>query len=402
MNRNERGTVLGAAIGAAAVAAAVLAAPSMASAQAQGVGPWLPFMGCWSDVEAPADAPLTCVVPAEAGAEILTVAEEGVVERQLLRADGAEHAFSSGGCEGAQASEAASDGHPIFTRSRLSCDGGVERSTRGIMAMVDLDEWVDIRALTVGSGSVSWVKRYRVAAPYRLDRVQLTEGERAELERVAERRGMAIEAVRVAAAGAPSIDAIIEAHNRTDNEAVRAWITELAAPLDLGADELLRLADAGVSPDVIDVAVAVSYPERFALARRTEQGPDAERRERAYDSQRYRYGSWYYDPFNYDPFYRNRYYYDRYRYGFGSGFGSYGPGWYGGPGVIVVQPAETERKGRFVKGRGYTTNSPSSPDAPRAVPTRPTSSGNGSSARANTGTSSSGSKGKAKRKDGNN
>lgn len=397
MNRNERGTVLGAAIGVAALAAAVLAAPSMATAQEPGVGPWLPFMGCWSDVEAQADAPLTCVVPAEEGAEVLTVAEEGVVERQLLRADGAERTFSSDGCEGVQASEPASAGHPIFTQSRISCNGGMERSTRGMMAMVDLDEWVDIRALTVGSGSVSWVKRYRLVPPSRLDRMQLTDEERAELQRVAQRRGMATEGVRVAAAGAPSVDAIIEAHNRTDTEAVRAWIAELATPLNLGADELIRLSEAGVSPEVIDVAVAVSYPERFALARQTEQGPDAERWDRAYDSQRYRYASWYYDPFHYDPFYRDRYYYDR--YGYGSGFGSYGRGWYSGPSVIVVQPAETPN-GRFVKGRGYTTNSPSSPDAPRAVPTKPSGSSSGGSARATTSTgTSSSSKGKAKPKD---
>lgn len=416
MRNRDSGLVLGAAM----LAVAIMAIPSTAGAQST-TAPWLPFMGCWIDVEAPANGPMTCVVPAEGGAEILTVAQAGVVERQLLRADGVERPFESGGCEGVQSAEASADGDRIYTRSTLSCEGGTERSTRGIIAMAGPTDWVDVRALTVGDGSVSWVKRYTVASARRVAAAELTAGERAELERAASGRELAIETARMTAASAPTVEDIIDAHARTDPEAVRAWIAEQGAPIDLNGEKLIQLADAGVRREVIDVAVAVSYPERFALARQSDprlnQGDRfGDRRygaDRRYDWDRYRFGSWHYDPFYYDPYYSNRYYYGRSAYGsgfgYGPGYGSYGQGWYGrGPGVIVVRPAdEAVRQGRLIKGEGYRAGSGSS-SAPRATPSRPSNSGSGAVSPSRGSTTptaspprtSSGSKGKAKPKGG--
>jgi hypothetical protein len=208
------------------------------------------------------------------------------------------------------------------------------------------------------------VKRYREASAHRIEAAALTDGERAEIAAVASERHLAIETARMAAGRAPGVDEIIEAHARTDAEAVRAWIAELGQPIRLDADRLVRLADAGVSPEVIDVAVAVSYPERFALARQPDAAMERDRQVdgRRYDWDRYRFGSWYYDPFYYDPYSFDRYGYAA-RYGYAPGYGRggwygaggwYGGGWYNGPGVIIVQPVQEARKGRLVKGRGYT------------------------------------------------
>ncbi len=354
MKTRETGAVLGAAM----LVAAGFALPTTLSAQEAPMAPWLPFMGCWTDVEAPVDAPLTCVVPAKGGAEILTVASTGVVERQLLRADGVERPFDSGGCTGVQSAEASQGVARIYTQSTLRCEGGTARSTRGIITMVNPREWIDVRALTVEGGSTSWVKRYRLAAEHRVEAAALTEAERAEIEGALAERGLAIETARVAASGPPSVEEIIDAHARTDAEAVRAWIAEQSQPIRLDADRLVRLADAGVSPEVIDVIVAVSYPERFALARQPDAGMERDRRmnDRRYDWDRYRFGSWYYDPFYYDPYYfgRSRFA-SRYGYGVGGWYGGgwYNGGWSGGPSVIIVQPVEKDRQGRLVKGRGY-------------------------------------------------
>ncbi|NIQ53308.1 MAG: hypothetical protein GWN85_07480, partial [Gemmatimonadetes bacterium] len=61
------------------------------------------------------------------------------------------------------------------------------------------------------------------------------------------------------------MDDLIEAHAATHREAVRAWLMEDGGPLRIDADALIRLADAGVDPAVIDVAIAVSFPDRFAV-----------------------------------------------------------------------------------------------------------------------------------------
>lgn len=392
-----------------ALALTALAAPAGALAQQASGGDaaaWLPFAGCWVEVDAPGDAPMTCVVPEDGGAVILTVDRAGQVERQLLGADGQERPVDAAGCVGVEAAESSRDGERIFTRSRLSCDGGNERSTRGLMAMVSPEEWVQIRALTVGRGSVSWVKRYRPAPRVRVEAAGVT-----DLEALTRERGMAIEAARMAASAAPSVDDIIEAHARTDSEAVRAWIVEHGAPIQIDADRLVRMADAGVSEAVIDVVVAVTYPEHFAVARETDSRmDDRDRRDEwdrfGYTSRRCGLSS-YYDPFffGYPSYEFGRYDYGRSGYNrYGSSYGcGYSPERYYGsrnPTVVVVRPAgEVAPPGRAVKGRGYIRPGSSGATSGTARPRQPSAqAGQGyGGAKATSGASSS-SKGKAKPK----
>lgn len=384
-------------LGGALAVVALLAAPLTAGAQEAAVTSWLPWTGCWTEVDAPVEAPMTCIVPDDGGVEILTVTSGGVMERQTLRADGVQRPVSADGCSGVQAAEASKDGARLYTRSTLSCDGGPDRTTRGLMAMISPDEWVQVRALTVDNGSVSWVRRYRVAPGYRLAAAGLPEVAAPPAE-----RSRAVEAARISASRAPSVDAIIEASGRTDPEAVRAWIAEQGAPIRLDADRLIRMADAGVSEAVIDVVVAVSHPDRFAVARQPERRPDD-----AWDRRdRYGYGfggrgAWpsYYDPFYYDGFY-SPLHYGRVGYGYGSfGYGS--PGYYGSPTVIIVLPVGTDTDappGRAVKGRGYTRGgtSAASGTVRPASPSSARSGGYTSGASSSSGSSSS--KGKAKPK----
>ena len=108
-----------------------------------------------------------------------------------------------------------------------------------------------------------------------------------------------------------------------------------------------RLDDAGVADEVIDVVVAVSFPEQFAVDR------DARGRGVGGTGPAYRgrlgtrlYGRGYYAP---DPFY----------FGytpFGYGYSRLG-WWYGAhrPTVVIVSPRDdADRGGRVVNERGYT------------------------------------------------
>ncbi|MFP4624278.1 MAG: hypothetical protein ACLFRX_08895 [Gemmatimonadota bacterium] len=405
MRTTGRGRTAGAAL---LVAGAALAAGATGAGAQADESPWTPWLGCWVEEEAPADAAMTCFVPEPAGVAMLTVTEAGVRERRTLRADGAEHPVEGGGCEGVEVVEPSADGTRLYTRSRLACEGGTERATRGLMAMVAPDRWVRVRAMTVGSGSASWVTGYR---PAPADRVEIApvdlEGVRA--------LDLAVETARLAASGSVTADDIIEAHGRTESEAVRAWLAELAQPVELDAERLVRLADAGVSPEIIDVAIAISYPDRFAVARAPEVGAPADRWDRPDRLDRFGYGyGWrgVYSPYYYDPFYWGYSPYDRYgsySYGMG-GYYPYRPGT-----VIVVQPVDElpVTRGQAVKGRGYTrgTGEAAGPTAaPRGsvrAPSNPSASRGGytsgsSRAAPSRATSSSGasSKGKAKPKGG--
>ena len=355
------------------------------TAQRTGTSAWLALAGCWVEVDAPVDAPMICVVPetgAEAGAELLTISGTQLLDRQRLTGTGVDQPVDAGGCRGVEAAELSRDGDRLYTRSRVSCDGGTERSTRGLIAMVSPAEWIRVRAITVGEGSASWVTRYRPAPTSRIAAAGLPElTELTQLTRASGERGRAIEMARIVASGAPTVDDIIEAHARTDAEAVRAWIAEQGERIALDADGLIRMADAGVSEAVIDVAVAVSFPERFVLAHQPgdELDPRNRRDRRAggdrwdsrdrWDRCGYGYGVRGMDPFFYGYDLYSRYDYARCgysRYGYspyGYRLGGYG---YHPPRVIVVIPAgEATEKGRAVPGRGYTRGGSA------ATPTRP-------------------------------
>src|SRR6266849_3185920 len=76
-----------------------------------------------------------------------------------------------------------------------------------------------------------------------------------------------------AAASAPlAIDDVVEASRNVDGAVIEAWLVARGARFALDAKRLIALADAGVSPRVIDLMVALSYPKAFAIDAATRQG----------------------------------------------------------------------------------------------------------------------------------
>ena len=63
------------------------------------------------------------------------------------------------------------------------------------------------------------------------------------------------------------IDDVINAFDHVDAKAVEAWIVERGDPVHARRSRLTRMADAGIPERVIDMVVAVSYPEHFVVNR---------------------------------------------------------------------------------------------------------------------------------------
>lgn len=368
-----------------AAAALSLGALSPAPVAAQDVDArWLPWVGCWEQVGAPADEAMLCVRPAAEGVELLTVSGGEVRETVSLRADGMERPTEEEGCSGTERTEFSADAARVYRSSNLECGAAIGRVSSRMWAMVTPSQWIDVRSILVDGQGAAWVERYRPASASRVEGAGLT-GTTAGW-------GTAIESARMAASAPIGVDDLIEAHAAVGDEVVKSWIAERGEPIRLDADRLVRLADAGVPAEVIDVAVAVSYPERFDVARENRGVPRS-----AYGA---RYPL-YVDPFGCNSYSRfsSRYCYDRFgyyggygnRYGFGGyGYGGYG---YGGPTVVVVRPTESSvGGGRMVKGQGYTR--PGS-DGSGAQAVRPRS-GSNTGASATTRSTGSSSSGKAR------
>jgi hypothetical protein len=225
------------------------------------------------------------------------------------------------------------------------------------MSFISPTQWVDVRSLTVEGEPVAWVQRYSLATAEQLS----ANG----TEDPAGSNRAAVRSRRLLAARDLVLGDVEEALDRIDPQAVKVWVATHDTEFELSGRELVRLADSGVPEDLIDVIVAVSYPEHFAV---TPDGVPQDVVDRV-AGDAYRSGARVgFRSFLWDPFYAPIGY--RYRYGFGySPFGYYGfgGGYYGGyygyvPASIVVVPRDytfSRSGGRVINGQGY--RGPSSP-----------------------------------------
>jgi len=304
-----------------------------AAAQSGATDPrWLAFTGCWEpvgDTTAREEASaLLCFRPqAEGeGMDMLSVEGSEIVGQETVRADGQPREADLEGCTGWERGDFSARPGRVFLSSEHVCEGGVARTSTGVFAMVSSNEWVDVKVITADGESLTWVTRYHLA--------RKAEAEAAGLGDLSAGHGMAVRSARVAAAARPSVEDVIEATGYLAPEVVRTWLSERNAPLAVDADGLVQMADAGVPEDVIDMVVAVSYPERFAVDR------ERDRYSQAYGGG---YGPAFYPTYGFG-----------YPYGYGYGFGGYGFG----PTVVRVHHGDSG--GRVVKGRGYSRGQGSS------------------------------------------
>jgi hypothetical protein len=319
---------------------------------------WTPWLGCWQMLddrtrdgsqpgvdavnelrERPLGASATdvtvCVAPAAQpnGVTLTTrVAGEPAFEQTIV-ADGVAHAMSEAGCRGSQRAEWSQDGRRLFASAELACANQPARKISGLALITGDRQWVDVQALDIDGRPTVRVRRYRPT-------------------------GSASAAVRRAPAAAFSVEAVKEASAKVAPAALEAALIETRSRFRLNSTTLVDLDDARVPDAVIDVMVALSYPDRFEVERRAESSLDlfsssyADPLSAGYLGFGYPYSSW------------NPGYYGNYRYlysPFGYAYsGLYGPSYYY-PGTIISggggaepPPSTGAGDGRAVNGLGYT------------------------------------------------
>jgi hypothetical protein len=399
------GSAAGATDGTAGVpaASAPAAAQPRAGAGSQGADAgWAGWMGCWRPLggEAAADA-MVCVVPAERPGSVLMLAVEGgaVVEESLVQPDGVAWTVSDGVCTGTESAAWSGDGRRVYVRTEMECDG-VRRVSTGVLAMVAENEWVDIQAVEVAGQYAARSVRYRPARPDMIPE--------AVAARLPGERRLMVEAARLQASAPLGVDAVVEASARLPAPVVEALIAARQAGFGMDARKIAELERRGVPPSVLDMMIAVSYPQRFAV--------QENRRERAEGTTSLPLRGGEFLPFGFassfgfhdscrDPwtFRRlSRLECERLMmrgYMGSSGFGyspwSYdGRGWnYGRPIVVIVDPSREERQGgQMIRGQGYTPGSSPSTGRtarPRAEPATSTGSAGASATSGATGSSTS-------------
>ena len=371
---------------AAAVLGASAALTSSARAQAPADARWLPWLGCWQAV-APDGATLSggpqVCVHAAAGAPGVTFASllaGKVVSQREVVASGARSPIAEGGCRGWESNTWSADARRVYRRSELNCDGGGRRTSTGVISFLPDDRWVDIDAAGV-TGAARGVRVQRFRA--------MSAGAAAATGLMPQGEDLAILTSRTAASGPLLASDVVEASGRVDAEVLQALVYERGNGYHLDAGAVRHLADARVPADVIDLMVALSYPDFFNIDRGAtrvalrgdESGGGSGRQPRG--------GGWGGGYPCYDRYYGGGWGYPGWLFSYPVGYGYSGYGGYY-PGGVIVSRGNGSTGGRVVKGGGY--------ERPAGTSTRGTAkpksgSGSGSSNPKGSGTSTSGGSG---------
>lgn len=318
---------------------------------------WQAYLGCWArpannpvDVDRPeeeaVDDGVLCFVASGEDVEMVTIVDGAITHREPFPADGQPRMVEQDGCTGTETSRFSHDQRRIYVTSEATCQDGTPRRSTGIISMPGPSEWLDVRAMEVDGRATAWAQWYQRTSDSALREVGLQSG---EME-----GPVALRAAGSYLSSQITVDDVIDASHNVHPEAVSAWLAQAARPFArLDADALIRLDDAGVPGSVIDVVVAISFPQRFALNREDLYADDygevgGVRAARTIWVDRL-----------YSPFYSGYgygYYPYRSYYGW-SGYGwGYPGGWYGGGGYyrpVVVNVTPRSGGGRVVAGRGY-------------------------------------------------
>ena len=237
---------------------------------------WVPWLGCWELVDDQRRAPLigeadptqgqdvplrglVCLNPAPDGngVTVTTVAGGEAFLEETLIADGEKNPSAKGKCSGWQRTEWSADGYRLFTSAELTCEENRELSVSGLSMMVPRSTWLDIQIVESSAGRAVVIRRYRPAN----DTEVIDSGAPAldtELEMQSFRS-------RLALTSPLSADDIAEAAGKVAPEALEAAVLEYEEGFALDAAALMRLDDAGVRPGLIDLMVALSYPDQFVV-----------------------------------------------------------------------------------------------------------------------------------------
>ena len=318
---------------------------------------WLPWLGCWQLVEeigALAEAPddtgpfadrvVVCLNPrtGAAGADargmtVTTIADGEPVLVETLVADGAQHPVEEAACKGWRRNTWSGDGARLFIHAELACEDEDTRRLSGVGLMTSSTTWLDIQLVETGGRGAVTIRRYRRAG-------ESTTVDAGAAALPANLRDQALRAARLTSTSGLSIEDVIEADRAIEPAVVEAMLIETRAVFELDRHALIQLDDSGVSAGVIDLVVALSFPDEFVVdrpvARTTSSGGGGGGFADTFSP--YAYDQWY--PYYASPF---GYYY---------GWSPYNSLYYLGPAasyVIVPDAPDRRSPGRAYQGRGY-------------------------------------------------
>ncbi len=245
-------------------ASAVLTAASLQAQQGSGTmidERWRPFLGCWISSSAGMAGPMVCMVPTSqpSTVEMVAVVRDSIVSRAPITASGAKVQTTRDGCTGWESAQWSADERRLLTTTEFTCSGQPLQKASGIYAMKQGDEFAHIEGIKTRSGT-------RVRIMNFLMQDDTTRIPREIVRRLPRMGAMPQLASRLEAAAELTSADVAEAAETIDAPVVEAWLADRGQVFALSTKDLIALHDLKTPESVIDMMVAVSNPEVFALA----------------------------------------------------------------------------------------------------------------------------------------
>ena len=350
-----------------------------------------PWMGCWAPsahstgvgvTARPKPPALACVVPSisvTGSVDLVVFDSANVATRSAIPLPGTRMAKSVDGCNGTETATWLPDDRRLLMQAELTCGRGAKRLETGLMTMSTAGEWMQVQHLDVGGNAGTSVMTLR----YVVDSL-------GEWARLGASAAPSTESMRFAVGAPLSLVDVLEVAKRVPSALSEAWLTETQQRFSVNGKALLRLADGGMPSRVIDLMIAMSHPETFAVRTPSGEGRRAANTDvitGGFDSMRFSgacgrmvdfcYGpggmgawglGWQYGMSPFDD------YSLRYRMGgFCNPFGL-GNGFYPGNRPIIIVnrgdadlPAARATGGRAIRGGGYTRASSGRESSPPPI-----------------------------------
>ena len=312
---------------------------------------WTAWLGCWQQLEEtirqenvadpdrddalPTRGVAVCVTPASdrAGVTLSTIVEKQFVFEETVIADGTNRTIAEPGCTGFQRARWSENGLRLYARAELSCAGATKRTISALTTIAPGPVWVDIQVVESEGRESIRVRRYRRSPDQSYISSKLTRDQLANAAVAARQQARSL-----------SLDEVKDASAKITPSTVEAALIETGAQFPLNAKRLEELDAAGVPDRVMDLMIALSFPKKFVVERRTSSSSSAGWGgmepglwwvDAGYDVFPYHYA-----PFAYGMWGRSDYYY------------------YGAPvyavDVVSTNEPRASGEGRVVDGLGYT------------------------------------------------
>lgn len=312
---------------------------------------WLPWIGSWrlvSNTVNTSDSELTeeYILTVSPGDDVNSVTMKGyrdgiVISEENITADGLRHSLTDDGCTGWYLHSWSETGRRLLLNSESSCEEDLPRLISGMSIFDDIGEWLEIRLLKSGEEKAITISRYR-----NVEGDQVIPGSVNATDPVF---------ARISAGTSLSISEVIELSSKVEPEVLEAALMELHEPFPIDSKQLARLADSEVPSQIVDLMVALSFPDKFTVERTTISTVKETAPPKSYTDLRppYRYWPYGHPPYSWHWGSHIYSHYDHWYFGWNTW-----PEWYYPYRIYPYYGGTVKDTSRLIEGSGYTRINP--------------------------------------------